>query len=165
MINFIIGIGSISVYLFIYFDGYNIIKKNNIVKYTRLKKKDLYSILMLIKIVTYMTCKVFWISFIQYINKTIIKIDKDKYIVSYVIKGKLYQMIVNTNTDIISKILLVSDENDDDISHIFCPYLGPEENFHGFNYTPKSFNKKEISIQLSDGCEKIFTEDQVININ
>ena len=165
MINFIIGVGSLTLYLFICFDGHNIIKKNIVNKYRRINIVELCALLKLTRICIYMIFKVLWISIIQYMNNTIVKINKDKYIVSYVIKGKLYQMIVNINKDSATKILLVSDENEDDISNIFYPYLGPEENFHGFKYTPKMFNKKEISIQLSDGTERIFTNDQVIDIN
>ena len=61
-----------------------------------------------------------------------------------------------------SKVLLVSDENEKDVSEYIGPYLGPEENFYGYIFTPKFWNKKELIFELSDGSEKIFSENQYI---
>jgi hypothetical protein len=171
MFNFIIyGLGSLSIYIFICFDGYNIVKNNFINKYKNFKRinslvstnyKGFFTVFW---ISICMILKVLWLNIIQYMNSSVVHIQGNTYRITYVIKGKLYQMIVKQNRGP-SKILLVSDENEEDISHLICPYLGPEDNFHGCNYTPKTFNKKEILIQLSNGDERIFNEEQVIRIN
>lgn len=108
-----------------------------------------------------MIFKVLWLYIIQYFNSTVIYIQDNKYIITYVIKGKIYKMIIKPNRGP-SKVLIVSDENHEDVSHLVFPYIGPEENFHSSLFTPNFFNKKELVFELSNGCEKIFNENQNI---
>ena len=61
-----------------------------------------------------------------------------------------------------SKVLLVSDEKHEDVSHLILPYLGPEENFHNYVFTPNFFDRKELVFELSNGVEKLFTHNQNI---
>lgn len=108
-----------------------------------------------------MIAQALWVSMIQYLNSTIVQIDRNSYRVTYIIKGKTYKMIVNPIRGP-RKVLLVSDETHTDVSHIVFPYLGPEDNFHWKIYTPKFFERKELIFELSNGTEKIFREDDKI---
>ena len=110
-----------------------------------------------------MIIKILWIYIIQYFNNSVILIEGNKYIITYVIKGRLYKMLVKPCKGP-SKVLLITDENHEDVSNIVCPYLGPEENFHYTLFTPKFFNKKELVFELSNGSEKIFSENENITI-
>jgi len=100
---------------------------------------------------------------LQYLNNSIVQIDKKTYEVTYVIRGKTYKMLVKPKKGP-RKVLLVSDEKQEDVSYIIFPYLGPEENFHGKKMTPKFFGKEELVFQLSSGVEKVFRENEMIGI-
>ena len=101
--------------------------------------------------------KAIWISIIQYMNSTIVKIDKKKYRVTYIINGRTYKMIVNIPKGP-RKVLLVYDENEEDVSHLVFPYLGPVEDFHGKEYTPEFFKRMELVFVMSNGNELLFTK-------
>ena len=115
----------------------------------------------IIRISLWMVVQALWISIIQYINSTIIPVKGGKYKVTYVIKGKTYTMIVKPTRGP-QKILLVLDENQEDVSHLIFPYLGPEDNFHNKIYTPKFFEREELVFEFSDGSEKVFRVDDDI---
>jgi len=108
-----------------------------------------------------MVAQALWINIIQYLNSTILPIKGGRYKVTYVIKGKTYKMIVKPKRGP-RKVLIVSDENQEDVSYLIFPYLGPEENFHGEIYTPKFFEKSELIFELSNGTEKIFRANDEI---
>ena len=160
---------------FIYFDGYNkcyrmvvICKDTSIYRYQKFRKinklvaTNYKGVCTIFWISLCMILKMFWIYILQYFNNTVILQD-NKYIITYVIKGKLYKMCVKPQRGP-SKVLLVSDENHEDVSHLVLPYIGPEENFHSSLFTPTFFNRKELVFELSNGSEKIFTENQNIII-
>ena len=96
-------------------------------------------------------------------NNTVIQVEGNKYIITYIIKGKTYKMTVKLTRGP-RKVLLVYDEKRDDISDIVFPYLGPEENWHGDIYTPKFFNKNEIVFELSNGEERLFKQNDEIKL-
>jgi hypothetical protein len=85
--------------------SYNFIKNNDYNKlYIKYQKwKSLKSLVstqhkskIIINLISFnMVLKSLYLSFIQYINNSVIKIDKNKYEVSYIINGKLYKMIVS----------------------------------------------------------------------
>ena len=154
---------------FYYLDGVSIVKNNVVVKYRKFRKinrlvatnyKGIFTILW---ISLCMVAKALWISFIQYVTSSVTQIDKNKYAITYMINGRLYKTIVKTSRGP-RKIILVSDENQDDISHLIFQYLGPEENFHNEIFTPSFFNKKELIFEMSDGSEKIFKENECISV-
>jgi hypothetical protein len=165
MFNLIIGTALLSV--FVYLDGPCIVKKASVlgwskfIKINKLVSTNYKGCFNILWISLYMVSQALWISMIQYLNSTIIQIDRNTYRVTYVIKGKTYMMIVRPNRGP-SKVLLVSDENQIDVSHIVFPYIGPNENFNGEIYTPKFFNKKELIFELSNGQEKCYSEHDLI---
>lgn len=165
MFNLIIGTALLSA--FVYLDGPRIVKNTAVTGWRKFRKinklvsTNYKGCFKIIWISCYMVAQALWVSMIQYLNSTIVQIDRNSYRVTYVIKGKTYMMNVKTTRGP-RKVLLVSDETQTDVSHIVFPYLGPEENFHREIYTPKFFDKKELIFELSDGTEKIFRSDDKI---
>ena len=154
---------------FFYFDGPAIVKNNYQLKVEKWKKlnqlvssayKGYFTIIW---ISLCMITKAFWINFLQYCNSSVVQLDKKTYEISYVINGKLHTILIKSKKGP-RKVLLVSDETQSDISYLVEPYLGPEENFHGSKITPKFFKRKEIVLELSNGVEKIFKENDKIEI-
>ena len=154
---------------FFYFYGPTIVKKNCQLKLEKWKKLnelvstkyDGYFTILWVSIC--MITKALWINILQYLNRSITKIDKKTYELSYVLNGKLYKILINNKTGP-RKVILVSDETQTDISYLITPYLGPKEDFHGSDSTPKFFNRKELIFELSNGEEKIFKHNDSIII-
>ena len=107
--------------------------------------------------------KVLWMYIVQYLNSTVLLAEKNKYIITYVIKGKIYKMIVSPNRGP-PKVLFIYDEKREDVSHLVFPYIGLEETVNSVLFTPKFFNRKELVFELSIGGEKIFRENEKIII-
>jgi hypothetical protein len=155
---------------FFYLDGYNIIKNNVVVKYKKFRKinnlvstnyKGFFTIMW---ISLCMVTQALWLSLIQYMNSTIIPIKGGRYKVTYVIKGKIYKMIVKPVRGPV-KVLLVSNDKQEDVSCDILPYLGPEDDFHNKKYTPRFFDHNELIFEMFDGQEKIFKADDSIILN
>lgn len=146
-----------------FFKNYNNITNTVKIKYDKWlllndmvsKKHDSRIMITLISIS--MILKKFYLEFLQYINNSVVKINKNTYEVSYIINNKLYKMIVKPERGPKS-ITNILDENEDDITHEIEPYLGPNNDFHGHKFTPKFFCKKNIII-YKHGDEKIIFED------
>ena len=82
---------------------------------------------------------------------------------SYVINGKLYKtVIVPTRGPL--PVLNVIDENNNDISDIVLPYLGPNNDWNKYKFTPSFFKSNQLTFELLNGEIKIFNENEVIEI-
>ena len=109
-------------------------------------------------------CKTLYLHAWQKFNKSIRRIDKNTYEVSYVINGILYRMVVKPKKGPKSIIEAV-DENDDDMTHVLISYLGPMENFHGISLSPSFFGKEKITVNLTTGEEVSFNSNETIVLN
>ena len=154
---------------FFYFDGHKIVKNNVIPIWKNFRKINYlvstkYKGFFLISWISIrMILQALWIIIIQYLNSSVVHIGGNKYIITYIIKGKTYKMIVKPVRGP-KKIMLISDNNQLDVSSLVSPYLGPEEDFHGAIYTPKFFGREELVFELSNGDEKIFLVNDNIEI-
>jgi hypothetical protein len=166
MINYIFFIIVVST---IYFYNRNDILNYLNIKYNKwLRLNNLvsskYNSTIMIKIVsTQMILKSLYLSFIQYMNNSIVKIDKNNYELSYIVNGKLYKILIKPNRGPIP-ILCVRNENNNDVTNEILPYLGPNNDWHGKEYYPELFKYKTISIELLDGTKKIFNNKDTIVI-
>jgi hypothetical protein len=106
-------------------------------------------------------CKTIYINVCQKLNKSIRRIDKNTYEISYVVNGILYKMIVKP-TKGPKCIIEAVDENDNDITQEFMSYFGPMENFHGNHTTPRFFSKQKITLSLITGDELTFDENEIM---
>ncbi len=105
-----------------------------------------------------------YLKLLQALNKTVVKIDKNTYEVTYVINGVRYVMHIKSKKG--PKTLIQAlDQDDNDITDVMQAYLGPMENFHGDMYTPEFFGKNAITLSLSSGKELTFNGTDYIWLN
>ena len=107
--------------------------------------------------------KTFYISDLQWFNKSVVRIDKNTYEITYAIGGNLYKFQVKPKRG--PKLLIQAlDENDADVTSQIQVWLGPYENCHGTAITPAFFGKKELVLSLSTGVDAVFKEDEKITL-
>jgi hypothetical protein len=98
-----------------------------------------------------------YISFLQYMNNTVRRIDNKTYEVTYVIDGKMYKMIVKPKRGP-TPVLQVSNEEQLDVTNTIIPYMGPEYNWHRVKLSPQFFGYKSLTFELMDGSEQTYEE-------
>ena len=162
--NFIIiaAFGTIYFYKNKIYDFLNI-KYNKWISLNNLVSSQHNSKIMIKIISLQMIFKSLYLSFIQYMNNSIIKIDKNSYELSYIVHGKLYKMIIKPIRGPVP-ILCVTNENNIDITEQILPYLGPNNDWHGKKYYPDFFKHKTLNIELLDGTKKTFNHSDTITI-
>lgn len=154
---------------FVLLDGY-LIASNTISKYYR-RIKFLNSVIPMnysdfcyfCWYAVVMFFKVMYVNFIQYMNNSVRIVGKNTYEISYIINGKLYKMIVNVQRGP-SPVLQISDENLEDITDEILPYLGPSNNWHERKFCSIDFDKKSLTFELSNGEERTFEEEEIIDL-
>ena len=156
--------------IFLYrIDSYNIIytvcdkkyKKWN--KVTALVSSNHTSKVSVYLISIKMILQAIYLSFIQYLNNSVRKLDKNTYEVEYIIGGKIYKMIVIPKKGP-NNILYILDENNNDLTDFILPYYGPNYDWHFIKLSPQFFRYKKIIFYLADGTEKVFRELEYINL-
>ena len=142
---FLLGSFFISTFFFYWLDILNI-SKNIYYNYPRgiaLKLQILYILSIFIYSIR--------TKFYQNLNKNVQQISKNKYIVTYMISGKIYKMIVSKVRGP-SDILQIIDNNSNDITSVIEPFMGTHGNFvHGDILTPADFGEEEFIMNMSDG--------------
>ena len=103
-----------------------------------------------------------YISLFQLFNKSVIKINKNTYELTYMLNNNMYKMRIKTSIGPQPKIIQALNEVDHDITDTIVPYLGPSGNFHGIKYKPTDFNVKILTLNMSDTRELTFTENDWI---
>ena len=104
-----------------------------------------------------------YLSLIQYLNNSVKKLDKNTFLVEYIIKGKVYKMIV-IPTKGPSSIIQIRNQDEKDITDHILPYFGPNYDWHRINIIPQFFTCERMTFELDDGAQKIFNELEYINI-
>jgi hypothetical protein len=153
-----------------YMDGYTIIKNVISKKYNRFKTlQELVSTQYKnIFIITYVSIclilQALYITMCQKLNNSVKKIDRRTYEITYIINGQLYKINVCPKIGP-SYILLITDENEQDMTDIVLPYLGPQLDCHGNKkYTPLFFQRSKLTFELSDGNSIDFNLDTSIKL-
>ncbi len=108
--------------------------------------------------------KVVYYAFLQKINRTVHRTGMNKYEISYVIHGKVYKMVAKVRRGP-ARVLQVIDENDNDVTDLIDPYLGPNGDFHNSCITPNFFSKKILTFNLENGETKSFGEYEIISLD
>ena len=116
----------------------------------------------------YLTCVMMlfhhlYVSIFQALNKSVVKINKNTYELTYMLNDNTYKILVKTNIGPQPKIIQALDELDNDITETIRPFFGPIGNFHGITYTPKDFNIKNLTLNMSDTKELTFNYEDTIN--
>lgn len=104
--------------------------------------------------------KSMYIYLCQLLNKSVVKLNLDMYEVNYVIRGKLYKVIVKPKRGY-DNILQVIDENSNDVTSNVLSYHGPNRNWHGMNYTPEMLGYKSLTFMTIDCTEHTFEKNEV----
>ena len=175
--------------MLIYLDAVNIVKNTISYKAGQLKRlysmvkishSDRFTIL---RVMVKMIIQALWLSMIQKMNNSVVRMENDigfidslgphdtcscnqqdkinvtTYVVSYVLKGKMYKMAVKHKKGP-PKVMAIIEGDKNDITDLVLPYMGPEHDFHDMLYTPAFFKKHEITFELFDGTSKKFGKDE-----
>lgn len=110
-----------------------------------------------------MVAKMYWIKFLQWSNNSIQYIDNKTVIVSYVLQGKMYKLVLKPRKGP-NNVLLVFDEENNDISDLVLPFIGPNQDWHKREFTPNFWKKKSMCFELSTGEQKTFSEHDTIEL-
>ena len=156
--------------MFLKLDGINIFRE-----YVIEKKDKLYSLYdlvatrhksrsMIIFISTKMLAQAFYQNLLHYLDNSLVKVDKNKYELKYVINGKLYKKIIKPDRGPIP-VVSVTNENDDDVTEEILPYMGPNNNFHNEKFTPKFFGHNKLIFEMLSGNVFIFNSLENISIS
>jgi hypothetical protein len=116
---------------------------------------------MIVFVSTKMLTQSFYQSLVQYLDNSVVKIDKNKYELTYIINGKLYKKIIMPERGPIPVISIIN-ENGCDVTDQILPYMGPNNNFHNENFYPTFFGHKKLIFEMSNGDVKIFDENEKI---
>jgi hypothetical protein len=109
--------------------------------------------------------KVIWINILQYTNSTVIRIDKNKYEISYVINNKLFKFHTYIHKGPLP-IIQIIDNNDCDVTTVVLPYLGPQFKGHGnISPTPSLMGYESLTFEMSTGDSYTFNNKNIIELN
>ena len=150
-------------------DFYNIayhevqVKKRKLTRLKTLVSTQYTGIARICWVCMCMIAKALYLMFLQWLNKSVVKIGPNLYEVSYVINGATYKFHVKPKKGPNSNVVIqATDENDQDVTGEVLTYLGPMDNFHGNKYSPMNFGVKSITLNLSSGEDKTFNEHEYI---
>jgi len=156
--------------IFIYMNGPGIIKNAVVDRYNRFTKLNKFVSTQYKNrrcktfcISCELVGKAMYLSFIQWLNNSVTQLDKNTYLVNYVLKNRLYTMVVKPCGGP-TPVLLVTDEDGEDVTDRVVPYIGPKNDFHGEKLTPKFFNTIQLNFETSFGDTIIFNEPDILEI-
>lgn len=105
-----------------------------------------------------MLIQAFYLTFLQYMNNSVCKLDRNVYEVSYVINGRMYKMLVTPQRGP-APVLQISNDEDEDVTEQVLPYLGPQYDWHNNRIAPEFFGCKTLTFELADGSEYTYDKD------
>ena len=148
------------VLLFLFWIDTHLIIKNVVVSYNRLHLPFYIKIGYCIVLTLY-SLKT---SFFQKLNANVVKLSSSKYLLSYVIAGKLYKAHIPLKRGP-TKILQILDIDAADITYQIEPFFGPDESFrHAQLLKPVDLGHEELTVNLSDGSVVRFGAGDVLTI-
>ena len=106
-------------------------------------------------------CQALYISLLQWLNNYLVKQDKNSYLLTYTINGKVYKNLIKVKRGP-SPVIQISTENMEDVTNLVLSYLGPSYNWHGNEYTPNLLGYKTLVFECANGDEKIYNDDDTL---
>lgn len=139
-------------------DVHNIIKDKVVTQYNRYN--TLLSLIGTKKISNRKKCvvickgfvfiyRVIYASFLQYMNTNMKRMGYNTYELTYVIKGRVYKMIVTPPRGPPAVLQIINDEGDD-VTDLILPYMGPYNDWYGTNIKPSYFGFETLTFELSN---------------
>jgi len=99
-------------------------------------------------------CRLFYLSFIQYMNSSMIKLGRNKYLITYVINGKMYKMIVIPRRGPAPVLQVIDTDVQEDVSDEVMPYMGPRYDWHNSDISfDDVFSREKLVFELANGEE------------
>lgn len=89
------------------------------------------------------------------------QISKNSYDVVYYLNNKLYKMRVKLKRGP-APVLMITTEENIDITNNVLEYAGPEYNFHGVPITPSFFGANRLIMEMADGTTHVFDKTTFI---
>ena len=120
------------------------------------------SAIMIKTMSVYMILKFFYLQTLQYLTKTVVKIDKNNYEITYIITGKIYKMVVRPERGPLNYYKILNDKDENIIEEV-SQYYGPHYK-NQFKLKPSFFKTSNIRFVLFDDSEKVFNEGDHIVI-
>lgn len=105
-----------------------------------------------------------YISFTQYMNASVRKLNRKVYEITYVINGKIYKMVTIPKRGP-APVLQISDDEQNDVTSHILPYMGPQYDWHGNKLTPEFFGHKSLTFELSDGKEYTYEGNNILDVS
>ena len=124
-------------------------KWNSLTGLVSVKHKKKYKIIL---ISIQLLCKAIYVSFLQYMNNSVKKLDKNNYELTYVVEGNIYKYRFRIRRGP-KPIIMASNESNDDISNEIISLLGPQWDWHGQVITPDTLDHNIIFLNLANGEE------------
>ena len=84
--------------------------------------------------------------------------------VYYVVDRKIYKIRIKKHRGP-SKILLATDQDINCITDLIEQYQGPSRDWHGQKYTPRQLGYQTITLELSNGSNVMFKDDDILKID
>ena len=152
-------LGIVSLYLFIRLRGDIILRQEISYRYRRwlclnnLVSTQHRTALSIFSHSLRLLCRVFYISLLQYLNSSVIRLGTNQYIITYVVNGKLYRLLVKPKRGP-SPVIQVINEEQEDVTSEVLPYMGPCYNWHNNDMKFNSFfNSETLTFNMSSGNE------------
>jgi hypothetical protein len=154
------------------FDLHKTIKNTIETKYEKVKtlvsliSVNQKNILKIIWICLSLISKTFYVRLCQFFNRSVQKVGKNKYEVSFVLNGILYKFPVHTKRGP-RTVLQVLNDKDEDITDVFQQYAGPNEDFYIYkrhHFSPQFFNSESLHILRSTGEELNLKSNDIISL-
>lgn len=164
---YILGLGFC--YLFYHLNYHVVVKDNAIEKYKKFRELNKLvstqykTVAMILYVSLSMILKMYWINFLQWTNNSIEFLNKKDISVSYILHGKLYKVLLKYKKGP-EVVLLVTDENNEDVTDLVVPYMGPNNDWHHNIFKPSFWNKKILNFELCSGDKLSFEENDNISL-
>lgn len=91
-------------------------------------------------------------------------LNGNRYLIEYNMGDDEYKVIFK-KVMMLSDLSCIKDSNNRDITHEIKPFLGPNLDFHGHDYTPLDFGHDQMSFILDDMTEIVFKSCEPIKLN
>lgn len=137
-------------------------KVNKLRELRKLARDNNVSIKKVILTVLSTLYSILYYTLVQKLNKTVRKVDKNTYEVTYCISGKVYKFNTKARRGMSEVLQIVS--GDQDVTEEIEPFLGPKSDFHGFEYTPSSFGYSTLTFNMVDGNVITFSENENLKL-
>lgn len=149
--------------LSIYNRGYISHKYHEFTSLNRLVKSQYKNFFMIMYISFVIIAKMYWLQFLQWLNNSIVPLGKDRFALSYVINNRTYTILVYKRKGP-RRVMIIYDEQENDVTELILPYLGPNEDFHQDKFTPAFWHRDKLIFEIADGTRLTFQRDDIISV-